>query len=65
MEAYQERVVTERDELEEKIEKLVAFMFHSGHFQGIPEREQDLLNRQLEAMREYSSILEERIEGFE
>ena len=63
MEGYQDRVVVEKDELDERIEKLTNFI-QSVKFQSIPEEEQELLTRQLEVMREYSSILEERIEGF-
>ena len=63
MEAYQERVVAEKKELDEKISKLEAFI-QSYRFVDISEDDQDLLPRQLKAMREYASILGERIFGF-
>jgi len=61
MEKYQERVIIEKKELDEKRGKLLKFI--AGRFKMSP-KEQSQLNRQLEAMTLYSNILEERIRGF-
>jgi hypothetical protein len=64
MEAHQERLVVEKRELGEKIDKLDAFI--NGHvFGGIPKIEQDLLQLQVIHMRAYSEILGERIAAFQ
>ena len=63
MQAYQERVVQEKKELDDKIDKLNTFS-KVGFFQILPSAEQLRLSYQLEAMRVYSSILNERIENF-
>lgn len=60
---HQQRVVEEKDALDEKIDKLFAFTDHP-HFRLIPEDERGRLHRQLDAMRTYSLILGERIEAF-
>jgi len=64
MEAFQERVVQERINLDEKITKLNGFM-RSSTFTSLDEYEQERLRRQYEAMITYSSILMERISHFE
>ena len=63
MEAYQERVVAEKRELDEKLAKLSAFG-RTDLFASLPEGEQGRLNRQHAVMEEYSRILGERIEAF-
>jgi hypothetical protein len=60
---YQNRVVMERQELIEKIDKLTDFM-KGGVFVGLDEDEQDRLSRQHVIMLEYSNILAERIVHF-
>jgi hypothetical protein len=60
---HQQRVLNEKLELDEKINKLDAF-FTTAVFRGLPGDEQFVLFRQIEAMRFYTSILEERIAGF-
>jgi hypothetical protein len=60
---HQQRVVTEKQELDEKIEKLAAF--RGGEIYGklaIPERER--LTRQYAHMKDYSNVLLERINAF-
>ena len=60
---HQERVVTEKAELDEKIDKLD--IFRSGSiFPTLPTEEQDRLNIQLSIMRQYSGILADRIAAF-
>lgn len=63
MEAYQTRVVEEKAALDEKIEKLKAFM-GTGRFCALDDAEQELMDRQLGAMQEYSGILSDRIAYF-
>lgn len=63
MESYQERVVTEKAELDVKIQKLHAFS-NEWTFTILPESEQDRLLRQVAHMKEYSNILRERIMAF-
>lgn len=63
METHQYRVLNEKQELDCRLHALADFMGLS-FFVGLPLQEQDRLRRQLRAMREYSSILAERIEAF-
>ena len=62
---YMERVITEKEELDEKVEKLTEFL-SPGKEGGIEitEAERDRLQRQLDCMVAYSTILVERIEAF-
>ncbi len=63
MEAYQERMIQEKKGLDDKIEKLQAFM-NSALFPLVSAKEQELLRAQRGAMRWYSKILEDRIAIF-
>lgn len=63
MQPYQERVITERDELLEKISKLGTF-FDSQVFLILSTRERYLLYRQNFYMKQYARILNERISAF-
>lgn len=63
MEAHQERVITEKADLDEKIEKLRVF-FTTPLFGGLDGAEQDRLSRQFSYMCSYSAVLEERIAAF-
>ncbi|WAX07975.1 hypothetical protein BK735P2_00021 [Bacteroides phage BK735P2] len=60
MEDFKERLVVERDELEDKIAKLEAFI-GSARFENLDERNKKLLEIQCDAMRQYSVILNVRI----
>ncbi len=63
MQPHQERVVTEKKELDQKIDKLDTF--RAGQiFAGLPEDEQNRLNAQLSFMRSYSGVLADRIAAF-
>ena len=65
MKPHEERVVTEKRELDEKLEKLRAFCFDgSPIFKSLPSEDQNLLLGQYDAMVKYSSILAVRIERF-
>ena len=60
---YQQRVVTEKQELDEKLEKLNAFG-RGDVFPTLPEEEQERLIRQSKIMDQYSVVLGERIAAF-
>ena len=64
MQPHQERVVTEKNELDEKLDKLKAFIEENPIFKTLPHDEQLRLNRQFDAMAEYSHILGQRIDAF-
>lgn len=61
--SHQERVVTEKRELDEKIERLEKFT-HTQRFLSLPKDEQNRLIEQFHVMRKYSYILGERIAAF-
>ena len=63
MAPHQERVVTEKDELSEKLAKLLAF-FQSPTFAGLSEAERSRLRNQARFMDGYAAVLEERIAAF-
>ena len=63
MKPHQERVVTEKTELDDKRSKLTAFI-GSDLYRSLDATEQSRLNRQLEAMTLYANILGERIAAF-
>lgn len=63
MQPYQQRVVTEMEELAEKLTKLNAF-FGTAFFAGLDAAEQDRMQRQKMAMADYLIILQERIKAF-
>ncbi len=64
MAPYQERVVKEKADLDEKIQKLTDFMAWKLPALPIPSDESVLLHRQKKAMQKYSTILGKRIAGF-
>lgn len=57
---FKSRLITEQSELADKIEKLSSFVGGSN-FKSIDPKQQDLLSKQLPVMKEYESILSERI----
>ncbi len=61
MEAYQQRVIDEKIELDAKLVKLQTFLAKDME---IASDELERLKRQAEVMIEYSKILGERIEAF-
>jgi len=63
MQPYQERVVTEKNELDEKLSKLKAFT-RTDAFAKIDSDEAALLMIQLGAMQLYSNTLGDRIAAF-
>lgn len=63
MEQYQQRVVTEKAELDEKLKKLCGFI-KSGMFTKLDRGEQGRLKLQRDLMWQYSEVLGERIAAF-
>ena len=64
MQSYQQRVVTEKEELDTKIQALTAFAKSAAFSATVPEAEQRRMLRQLVVMQDYSRILGERIDAF-
>jgi hypothetical protein len=63
MEAYQERVVEEKKDLDGKIERLDTFLL-SDKFGELPIDEQQRMRWQKSLMELYSDVLEDRIVNF-
>ncbi len=63
MQPHQQRVVTEKKELDEKLEKLKSF-FGTEIFLGLGDAEIDRMKRQADYMSAYSDVLGERIAAF-
>lgn len=64
MEPYQQRVVDEKRELDNKIDKLNQFAQNSPIFGKMNLKDQELLLEQLDIMFDYTEILSKRIERF-
>ena len=65
MQAFQERVIEERNDLVEKVIKLKEFLENSEAVSNLIPGEKDRLQRQAEIMGQYITILDERIEYFQ
>lgn len=63
MEPHQQRVVDEKNELSERLAKLLAF-FQTPIFEGLSEAERSRMRNQARFMDGYCSVLEERIAAF-
>lgn len=61
---HQQRVVTEKQELDEKVERLAAFISESPTYQTLSTDEQKRLAEQHHYMKNYSDILGARIAAF-
>ena len=61
MEAYIERMVEDKRELDEKIAKLIAFRYSEKGDEILDDYQKNLLDRQFRAMTEYSDTLSRRI----
>lgn len=65
MQPHEQRVVTEKQELDEKLGKLKEFCFGEGKiFRTLDPVDRDLLESQYTAMAEYSRLLGSRIARF-
>lgn len=60
---WQQRVVEEKAQLDDRLEKLTAFA-KTDTFAQLPVAEQDRLTKQHNIMTSYSLVLEERIQNF-
>ena len=56
---YKDRLAMEHYELNERINKLGSF-FQTSIFGGLPDNKKELMRKQIEVMREYLKILEDR-----
>ena len=63
LQPYQERVVAEKKDLDDRLAKLLLF-FNTKEFPALPLVENQRLQRQAAVMDEYSKILGERIFDF-
>lgn len=63
LQPHQQRVVTEKAELDKKLTKLNAF-FNTEMFANLDDAEIERLQRQADIMAEYSDVLGERIAAF-
>lgn len=63
MELYQSRVLDEKRELDERLERLVAFI-KSAAFYRVSQEDRDLLSEQEAHMTRYSDVLRRRIARF-
>ena len=63
LQPHQARVVAEKADLDDRRDKLYAFV-QTGSFDSLPRDERDLLVNQYDAMRLYSNVLARRIEAF-
>jgi len=63
MNDHEERVVAEKEQLDEKLDKLSAFM-HSNVFGQLHTTDQELLGMQQHLMLGYSKVLAARINRF-
>jgi hypothetical protein len=65
MDDYQQRVIAEKQDLDEKKKKLGIFLQgRNTAYRDLSPQDQRLLERQYDAMNEYSGILRERIARF-
>lgn len=64
MAPHQQRVVSERDELKERTEKLGEFILNNPVFQGLSEDERTDMSEQHYFMSCYLEILDKRINRF-
>ena len=61
---HQQRVVDEKNELEDRFKKLDSFILDNPIFTSLPQEDQDLLKEQNNLMQRYLSVLEKRIARF-
>lgn len=61
MRTFLDRLITEKDELEDKLEKLENFIANNSLFGDLSDSEKTLMVIQLNTMMQYSYILGERI----
>ena len=64
MELHQQRVVDEKNSLDEKAEKLTGFLGRADLLSVVDDEEANRLRYQLDLMKRYSSVLGDRIAKF-
>jgi hypothetical protein len=64
LQPHQQRVVDEKIELTDKVEKLHTFIHENPIFGKLEKGDQDLLVKQHQVMYDYSKILSARIDRF-
>lgn len=64
MKAFQDRVVEEKRQLDDRLAKLRFFIHAKDTYAQLPQAEQMRMSEQLEVMTRYSTILGERIKNF-
>ena len=62
---YQQRVIEEKSELDDKLEKLQAFLESAGFEDNLDLLNRQLLLQQFAFMLNYSAVLSRRIETFQ
>ena len=62
--SYQQRVIEEKEALDQKLDKLMYFIDSNSTFKALLKKEQELLIEQSDVMLHYSEILRERILSF-
>ena len=65
MKPYQERLIAEKQELEERLSKLMAFLENKEQNISVPAEDFALLQRQSGIMEQYLQVLNERIARFQ
>jgi hypothetical protein len=65
MKEYQQRVVEEKQQLDARRDRLMAFMARNPSFYNLPYDERDRLRRQYHVMGLYAEILGQRIAVFQ
>lgn len=65
MQAFQERVIEERNDLVEKVAKLDVFLTNVDLVDNLIPGEEQRLQRQAEIMKQYIEVLDERIQYFQ
>jgi hypothetical protein len=63
MQPHEQRVVDEKNELGERLERLLSFL-QTDFYKSLSEKEQELLYFQSQVMEDYFEVLEQRIELF-
>lgn len=64
MQPHEERVVIEKQELDEKLAKLAVFSQGNSIYKELPNEDRELLESQYLVMEQYSKILGQRIARF-
>lgn len=63
MKPHEQRVVDEKNELGEKLEKLLTFL-QTDIYKSLNEKEQELLSFQSQVMEDYYEVLQQRVDLF-